>query len=142
MHILVAVDNSDYAPHVAEMAAKLFPTSDNKVELVSVLEQSVSTMAEPPLDEEIMKKEEEDLIALHSKITGTYFTPLGMQVRSEIVPGLAAKKIGEIATSNLVDVIVIGTRGRGRFTSAFLGSVSEDVIRHSSVPVLVVKKPQ
>ncbi|BFZ25043.1 hypothetical protein BsWGS_28082 [Bradybaena similaris] len=39
-------------------------------------------------------------------------------------------------------LIVIGSRGEGAFKRHIFGSVSEEVLRNSLVPVLVVKKPQ
>lgn len=40
------------------------------------------------------------------------------------------------------DVIVIGSRGRGGFTSLLLGSVSRHVMSHSDAPVVVVRQGQ
>jgi nucleotide-binding universal stress UspA family protein len=39
------------------------------------------------------------------------------------------------------DLVVLGSRDRGRICSALLGSVSRFALRHSPVPVLVVRAP-
>jgi nucleotide-binding universal stress UspA family protein len=39
------------------------------------------------------------------------------------------------------DVIVLGTRGRGRVKSMTLGSVSNDVLHHADRPVLIIPSP-
>jgi nucleotide-binding universal stress UspA family protein len=46
--------------------------------------------------------------------------------------------IVEVAGERDADVIVVGRRGLSRVKSALLGSVSNGVTHHSSVPVLVV----
>lgn len=44
------------------------------------------------------------------------------------------------AEENDIDVIVMGTHGRTGVKRALLGSVTEDVVRHSEIPVLTVHR--
>jgi len=48
--------------------------------------------------------------------------------------------ICRIAQDEKADLIVLGSRGMGAVKRALIGSVSEYVIRHSSVATLVVHK--
>jgi nucleotide-binding universal stress UspA family protein len=52
--------------------------------------------------------------------------------------GEAAKAIVQAAERLAADAIVIGSHGRGATYRAFLGSVSQDVVRHARCPVLVI----
>ena len=51
--------------------------------------------------------------------------------------GDAASVIIEVAEENDVDLIVMGSKGLGSFRSAFMGSVSTDVVNKSSKSVLI-----
>jgi nucleotide-binding universal stress UspA family protein len=44
----------------------------------------------------------------------------------------------DIVANNRVDLIVVGTRGRGGLGKLVLGSVAEDILRHAPCPVLTV----
>ena len=53
--------------------------------------------------------------------------------------GDAGVKIVEEATKHNVDLIVVGSRGLGGIKSFLLGSVSNYVLHHTDIPVLVIK---
>lgn len=52
--------------------------------------------------------------------------------------GFTADRLADLADEEGADLIVLGSRGRGRFKAAWLGSVSADVIGVARCPVLVV----
>lgn len=60
-------------------------------------------------------------------------------VNGVLVDDLAADAI--VHLGSVADLLVVGSRGRGLFRSAVLGSVAHDVAARSPVPVVVVKPP-
>jgi nucleotide-binding universal stress UspA family protein len=60
-------------------------------------------------------------------------------VRPEVLVGAPASEIVQYAREQGVDLIVVGTHGRGPVRRAFLGSVAERVVREAPCPVLVVR---
>jgi nucleotide-binding universal stress UspA family protein len=65
---------------------------------------------------------------------------IGVNTKGEILEGDPIDEILSFADNEGVDLIVMGSRGRGALAGALLGSVSSGVARHASVPVLVAKK--
>jgi nucleotide-binding universal stress UspA family protein len=61
-------------------------------------------------------------------------------VREHLVRGAAAKALIDQSTD--AALLVVGTRGRGQFLSAVLGSVSNTVLHKVDIPVLVVPLPR
>ena len=51
----------------------------------------------------------------------------------------ADREIALLAEEEGADLIVMGSRGRGRIRRVLLGSVSESVVRHAHCPALVVR---
>lgn len=64
----------------------------------------------------------------------------GINFEIIVQEGTASKKIIEIAKEKKVNLIVIGRRGLSAIEKLFIGSVANQVLRNSSVPVLVTKK--
>jgi nucleotide-binding universal stress UspA family protein len=54
----------------------------------------------------------------------------------------AALGIVTYADENKIDLILIGTHGRGTFSKLLLGSVAEKIIRTAPCPVLTVRHPE
>jgi nucleotide-binding universal stress UspA family protein len=62
----------------------------------------------------------------------------GAELRTML--GLPAEQLAELADDEGADLIVVGSRGRGGFRAAFLGSVSNSLIGIARCPVLVVPR--
>jgi nucleotide-binding universal stress UspA family protein len=52
--------------------------------------------------------------------------------------GLPAERLADLADDEGAELIVVGSRGRGRFKAAFLGSVSNSLVGIARCPVLIV----
>jgi nucleotide-binding universal stress UspA family protein len=59
------------------------------------------------------------------------------RVKSLVIKGHAAEALMEAADG--ADLLVVGSSGRGGFTQALLGSVSQHCVHHAPCPVLVVR---
>jgi nucleotide-binding universal stress UspA family protein len=66
----------------------------------------------------------------------------GVQYECEVSKGDPAHTIIDIAERFACDLIVMGARGGGTLRSAMLGSVSNEVLHASVVPVMIVKPDQ
>jgi len=63
----------------------------------------------------------------------------GLPYEEEVLEGPAAEAILQVAQVRKVDLIVMGSRGRGRLEAALLGSVSQRVVQEAPCPVLIVR---
>jgi nucleotide-binding universal stress UspA family protein len=63
----------------------------------------------------------------------------GVTAYTRLLRGDAVDEVVAYADSTDTDLIVVGSRGHGSFTSALLGSVSRGVLQEARRPVLVVR---
>jgi len=72
-----------------------------------------------------------------------YVENLGKEAEVKVEPmylkGVPAEKIIEYAEENNIDLIIMGTQGLTGVQRFLIGSVAENVLRHSKVPVMIVK---
>jgi len=66
---------------------------------------------------------------------------LAVEVTSEVVFGEIITSIKRITEANKVDIIIMGTTGASGLSEMFIGSNTEKVVRHASVPVIALRSP-
>ena len=79
------------------------------------------------------KRQMEEFVGQH--------VPASLKATTEIVTGRPFMEIIRIAKERAVDLIVIGTHGRGALSQMLLGSVADKVVHKAPCPVLSVREP-
>lgn len=64
---------------------------------------------------------------------------LGLKVTTALLIGNPAEELIQYGQRENVYLIVVGSRGLGGFKSLVLGSVTQNILSHSSIPVLVAR---
>ena len=64
------------------------------------------------------------------------------QVRTLVAQGKPSHEIMRVAREEAIDLIVLGTHGKGVLDQALFGSTTERVVRKSPCPVLTVRQPE
>lgn len=64
-----------------------------------------------------------------------------IQFEHRLLRGDPAAKILQLAESEKVDLIVVGTHGRTGLMRVLMGSVAEEIVRKASCAVVAVKVP-
>jgi nucleotide-binding universal stress UspA family protein len=67
---------------------------------------------------------------------------LGIEVKEILLEGHPSSEILDFTKNNDIDLIVMGTLGKTGLDRLLMGSVAENVIRNSKVPVLVVRSEE
>lgn len=135
--ILVPTDGSDAASAAADHAIGLAAATDATLHVVHVVD-TVSYSFEgvnPSVLDSLRAAGQTamDDIVERAEKRGVRSTETSMQ------SGRTARAITEYAADQEVDCIVLGTHGRTGFDRLLLGSVTEEVVRLSDVPVFGIK---
>ena len=98
-----------------------------------------SAVVVPPMDENDVEAEAQSArtyLAQHAE----GLSAEGLRVQRQVIETAEpiARGILDIAQREEVDAIALGTHGKGGLARVVLGSVSEEVLEHSPVPVLLV----
>ena len=144
--ILVGVDGSQSALKAVEVAADLAKTSDGQLLLLHVVQ--ISAIAEEALNVSATAHLKENPKGILERLSQEVLQKarerahrIGLedqQIKTMNADGNQAREILKAAKRNKVDLIVVGSRGRGRLEGLLLGSVSQKVSALSPCPCLIV----
>ena len=136
-NILLGVDGSVHALKAARVAGELARTLDSDLRVAIAFDPIPSYLGEPNLQQAMSARVAEAQAALAEALKEVGQTP--RPVMNEILEGSAAEAILSVAETRKNDLIVIGSRGRGKLAGLLLGSQSTKVIQHAHCPVLVIR---
>jgi nucleotide-binding universal stress UspA family protein len=144
--IIVPLDGSVLAESALPKAAELTRLTGAELTLVRVidfmtLEKSgaygLALEYAPPREIFDVEMEEADsyLRDVSAKLRAS-----GFAVSTEILRGRVARVLADFGQPG--DVVVMASHGRGGLSRWFLGSVAEDLVRRSTVPVMLIRAQQ
>ncbi len=140
MELLVAVDFSDSSQQIVEYVRELGKVLSGKIWLLHVAEpdpEFVGYEVDPP--------EMRDTVAKRFHKEHQQLQQLGLGLRSEgldcvalLVQGRTVETILREIEKLSVDMVILGSHGKGILRHLLMGSTSEGVIQKSLIPVLIV----
>ena len=139
--IIVPVDFSEYSEYALQMAAILAKKYSADILAVHMLELStVHAYGKETQADQVasgvfyIKRAEQKFEEFLKKdyLNDISVTPVIRQFK-------VFSELGEVAKENNADLIVMGSKGSSGLSEFFIGSNTEKVVRHSDIPVLVIK---
>ncbi len=145
--ILVVVDGSETSQHALKHAIALAKSLSAKVRIFHVVDMNWLPLApELAIDTETIAKArrsmgEKVIEAARETASKAEFEAEAELKETESPTEHVAEVIAREASNWPADVVVSGTHGRRGVQRLLLGSVAEQLVRRSSVPVLLVPSP-
>jgi len=138
--ILVPLDFSDYSFQALEYAKAIAEKFNAEIILLNVVEPVMFiadlTMGQiniPSIESEMLQRSEEKMKETIDTLKNNF------KVNGIVKLGKPDKEIIDLANSQRVDLIVIGTHGHSKVEHLLFGSTAEKVIRRSNCSVLIIK---
>lgn len=136
-NMLVAVDGSEHALKAARVSGDIARSMEANLRVVTVYEQLPSYLGEPYLQRAIS-----ECLGQAQSILNEALNEIGSipgELETETLEGTVAEAILTILETRNIDLVVMGTHGRGRLASALLGSQSQKVVQLAPCPVLLMR---
>ena len=147
-HILACVDFSEHSTRALAEVGEYARANGSKVTLIHISDthpfvppqtiiETASVTDEAAHREELAKLRDQHLLKTREDTEMLTDVEVELQVVPDHAP---AKAICEYAETHGVDLIVVGSHGRGGMERWLIGSVAERVVRHAATNVYVVRQ--
>ena len=140
MNILIAVDLSDATAKIMETARSVLTHGRARVWLLHVAEPDpdfVGYRAGPDtVRDSVARKYHQEHAGIQSLAQG--LRDIGIEAKALLIQGSAPDVILEHIRDLEIDLLIMGSHGKGIARQLLLGSVSESVLHASTIPVLIV----
>ena len=139
-NILIPHDFSETSEAAMQYAVELARTFGATLHVVHVSEKARFEMAtEFPLGLDLSLED-----AIRERLLKIMATREHRELNPsfQVLSGAPWVEIVRYARDRAIDLIVMGTHGRGVIAHAVMGSVAERVVRHAPCPVLTVRHPE
>ena len=145
--VLVPLDGSSLAEQAIPVAVSLAKPTGAKLHFATVEPPlSIMVMTSPeeagapaPALSELRQQFRAQLRAYLASKAEAVRTAHGVQVTTRVLPGHSAPALAAYADAHEVDLIVMTTHGRGGISRFWLGSVADQLLRRTAVPVLLLR---
>ncbi|KAL8602460.1 hypothetical protein ACOMHN_066311 [Nucella lapillus] len=141
--VVIAIDDSDFSEFAFDFYVANIRQQRDELVLVHVSEytslvQAPALLTDPMMVKELIKEEEKNVEVLVNKFTKK-IKPLHTKAKVKHMAGRVGEAIHMAAKDEGASLIIMGTRGMGKVRRTLLGSVSDYVLHHSHVPVLICR---
>lgn len=140
MKIMVAVDLSESTDKIVKEAEKVAKTNSAKVYFLHVAEPDPDFVGWEAGPQTVRDSLSERFHSQHREIQAIaeQLRSTGLDATALLVQGATSETILNEALKLDVDMIILGSHGRGAMYQLLVGSVSERVLHNSHCPILVV----
>lgn len=141
-NILVAIDGSESSMAAAQVAIEMAARDRAKLTAINVLHLPATGVHPftPAGYSEIIEEQKKDAKKWFGELSKEA-AEAGVELKTEIIDGAGGitPAIVGYAESRKIDLIVMGTRGKGSLKRMLLGSVAQGVITYAPCPVIVIR---
>jgi len=137
-NVLIATDFSTCSNTALKFGLQLAKSYEAMAYVIFVVPADEFLLAGPEAYVAAKDAAARDLEELKAELKNNYSYVEGRDYRLCLLEGDVAQTVLEFARKKHIDLIVLGTHGRGGLGKAIIGSVTERVFRQSPVPVLTL----
>jgi nucleotide-binding universal stress UspA family protein len=143
--ILVTLDGSQLSECSLEQVKKIAVADVSEVILLRVIEpvdrnEAVTWASAGYTIGDLQNKKKADAEDYMARVVEK-LKKEGISARGEVVEGRATETIIDYSQAHQIDLIIISSHGRSGISRWAFGSVADRVVRHSTIPVLLVTAP-